>query len=134
MADDDKDFCANITDILSDKGYQIEVAYDGKMAIQKAGENNFDIMLLDMKLPPLNGLETYRAIREIRLDVVVIVITGYPQEIGDLTQKALQESAYVCLEKPINMDELILLLDRIKEQKVNPVLQKLKGGVHGTRV
>lgn len=87
-----------------------------------------------MKLPPLNGLESYRAIRAIRLNVVVIVITAYPQEMGDLTQKALQESAYVCLEKPVNMDELILLFDRIKEQKAKGVLQKPKGGVHGTRV
>ncbi|MFH1124032.1 MAG: response regulator [Pseudomonadota bacterium] len=127
VADDDKDFCANIKDILSDKGYQIEVAYDGNMAIQKAGENKFDIILLDMKLPPLNGLKAYRAIREIRLNVVVILITAYPQEMGDLTQKALQESAYVCLEKPVNMDELILLFDRIKEQKAKGVLQKPKG-------
>jgi len=124
VVDDDEDFCANINGVLEDKGYRVSIAYDGNMAIEKVWENNFDIILLDMKLPPLNGLETYLAIREIRRNVVIIVVTGYPREMGDLIQKALQESAYVCLEKPLNMDELISLLDKIKEQKVKGVLQK----------
>jgi DNA-binding NtrC family response regulator len=124
VVDDDQEFCANMNNILTDKGYRVSIARDGNMAIEKVWENNFDIILLDMKLPPLNGLETYLAIREIRWNVVVIVITGYLQEMGDLTQKALQESAYVCLEKPLNMDELISLLEKIKEQKVKGVLQK----------
>jgi two-component system response regulator HydG len=124
VVDDDQGFCANINNILTDKGYRVSIAHDGNMAIEKVWENNFDIILLDMKLPPLNGLETYLAIREIRWNLVVIVITGYLQEMGDLIQKALQESAYVCLEKPVNMDELISLLDKIKEQKVKGVLPK----------
>jgi cardiolipin synthase len=53
----------------------VSIAHDGNMAIEKVWENNFDIVLLDMKLPPLNGLETYLAIRKIRWNVVVIVIT-----------------------------------------------------------
>ena len=124
VVDDDQEFCANIKCVLMDKGYRVSVAYDGNMAIEKVWENNFDIMLLDVKLPPLNGLETYLTIREIRRNLLVIIITGYLGEMGDLIQKALQESAYVCLEKPVNMDELISLLDKIKEQKVKGLLQK----------
>jgi two-component system response regulator HydG len=124
VVDDNQEFCANIKAVLREKGYRVSVAYDGNMAIEKAWENNFDIILLDMKLPPLNGLETYLTIREIRRNVVVIIITGYLQEMGDLIQKTLQESAYVCLEKPVNMDELISLLDKIKEQKVKGILPK----------
>jgi DNA-binding NtrC family response regulator len=124
VVDDDQEFCANMNNILTDKGYRVSTAHDGDMAIEKVWENNFDIILLDMKLPPLNGLETYLAIREIRWNAVVIVITGYLQEMGDLIQKTLQESAYVCMEKPVNMDGLISLLDKIEEQKVNGVLPR----------
>ena len=74
-------------------------------------------MLIDPKLPPLNGLETYLSIRDFRPNVVVIIITGYPQETGNLAQQALQGNAYTYLEKPINMDELVSLLERIKEEK-----------------
>jgi len=124
VVDDDQGFCANINNILTDKGYRVSMAHDGDMAIEKVWENNFDIILLDMKLPPLNGLETYLAIREVRSNVAVIVITGYLQEMGDLIQKALQESAYVCMEKPVNMDKLISLLDKVKDQNVKGVLPK----------
>lgn len=117
VVDDDQDLCANMKDILNDKGYRSSVAYDGNRAIEKVCEENFDVIILDMKLPPLNGLETYLAIRNIRPNVVVIIITGYLQEMGNLVEQTLQESAYVLLEKPIDMDYLILLLKQIKQQK-----------------
>ena len=115
VVDDDEDLCANMKEILRDKGYRVCVAYDGNAAIEKAWEKDFAIIILDMKLPPLNGLETYLAIRDIRLNVVVIVITGYPQEMGNLAQQAVQKNAFACLEKPIDMDDLVSLLEQIKE-------------------
>jgi len=124
MADDDENLCANMQEVLRDKGYRVSVAYDGKMAVEKAEKNNFDIMLLDMKLPALNGLETYLAIREFRPNVVTVVVTGYRQEMSELVQRALQESVYACMEKPVNMDELVLLLAQIKAQKNKGTLKK----------
>ena len=124
VADDDENLCANIQEVLSDKGYRVSVAYDGNEAIDKAEKHNFDIMLLDMKLPALNGLETYLAIREFRPDVVTIIITGYQQETSKLVQRALQESVYTCLEKPIDMDRLVSLLAQIKAQKNSGTFKK----------
>ncbi|GAF68411.1 unnamed protein product, partial [marine sediment metagenome] len=124
LADDDKNLCANMQEVLSDKGYRVSVAYDGNTAVELAEKNNFDIMLLDMKLPALNGLETYLAIREFRPNVVAIVITGYRQVTNELVQRALQENVYTCLEKPIDMDRLVSLLAQIKAQKNSGTLKK----------
>ena len=124
VADDDENLCANIQEVLSDKGYRVSVAYNSNEAIDKAEKHNFDIMLLDMKLPALNGLETYLAIREFRPDVVTIIITGYQQETSKLVQRALQESVYTCLEKPIDMDRLVSLLAQIKAQKNSGTFKK----------
>ncbi len=124
VVDDDENFCANVKGILEDKGYRVRVAYDGSMATEQAWKNYFDIMLLDLKLPVLNGLETYLAIRDFRPDVVAIMITGYRQEVSKLAQQALQESAYTCLEKPIDMDELVSLLEQIEQQKDKETLEK----------
>jgi len=124
VADDDENLCANMQQILSDKGYRVSVAYDGNEAVDKAEKNNFDIMLLDMKLPALNGLETYLAIREFRPNVVAVIITGYRQETSELVQRALQSSAYTCLEKPIDMDSLVSMLEQIKAQKNSGTLKK----------
>lgn len=117
VVDDDENFCANIKDVLSNKGYRVSVTHDGNTAIQKAWQKKFDIIILDMKLPALNGLETYLAIRDIRPKVVVIIVTGYPREMGELAQQTLQKAAYTLLEKPINMDGLVSLLKQVKEQK-----------------
>jgi len=124
VVDDDENLCANLKDNLSDKGYQVCVAYDGNMAIEMTRENIFDIMLIDLKLPSLNGLETYLAIRDIRPNVVAIIISGYLQEMSELARQAIRESAYTCLEKPINMDKLVELLERIREQKARGTLEK----------
>ena len=117
IVDDDENLCANMQDVLSGKGYRVSVAHDGNIAIEKAKRDNFDVMLIDLKLPALNGLETYLAIRDFRPNVVVIIITGYPQEMDDLAQQALQENAYAYLKKPIDMDKLDSLLKQAREQK-----------------
>jgi len=124
IVDDDKDLCTNMKDVLEDRGYRVTVAHNGNMAIEKAQKSNFDIMFLDLKLPVLNGLETYLSIREFRPNVVVVMITGYRQEMSELAQQALKESAYTCLEKPIDTDKLVELLERIKEQKDIGTLKK----------
>jgi len=124
VVDDDRDLCANMKDVLSDRGYRVSVAHDGSTAIEKAWESDFDVILLDMKLPPLNGLETYLSVRDIRLDVVVIIITGHRQEMGDLVDQAIRETAYTCLEKPVDMDELFSLLEQIMERKGKGIPKK----------
>ena len=124
VVDDDENLCANLKDNLSIKGYRVCVAYDGNMAIEKARENNFDIMLIDLKLPVLNGLETYLAIRDIRPNTVAIIISGYLQEMNELAQQAQQASVYSCLEKPIDIDNLVALLERIRKQKARGIIKK----------
>ncbi|MEE8414385.1 MAG: response regulator [Dehalococcoidales bacterium] len=117
VVDDDENLCANMADVLGDKGYRVSVAYDGETAVAKAESNNFDVLLIDMRLPPLNGLETYLAIREFRPNMTAIIITGYRDDMKRLVDQALEKNAYTCLEKPLNMDELVSMLERVKEQK-----------------
>ena len=121
---DDENLCKNIKDVLGQKGYRVTTALDSYAAIHRAEEHDFDIMLLDMKLPPLNGLETYLKIKDIRPNMVVIAITDYLAEIGDMVEDAVQEGVYACIEKPIDMDQLFSLLEQIKQQKEKEMFQK----------
>jgi len=124
VVDDDENLCSNMENILTDKDYRVAVAYDGDTAIKKAWENNFDIVLIDMKLPPVNGLETYLSIRDIRPNAVVVITTGYSKDMGDLVGQALKSNAYTCLEKPIDMEKLISLLEKIEKEKSRGTLKK----------
>jgi two-component system, NtrC family, response regulator HydG len=119
IVDDDENLCENMKDILETRGYQVSVAYDSNSAIQKTRENNYDILLIDMKLPPLNGLETYLSIKDIRPKLVAIVITAYTDDMKDSINNILRKGAYTCLEKPVNMNKLISLLKQIEKGKTD---------------
>jgi two-component system response regulator HydG len=123
VVDDDENLCTSLKASLSEKGNRVCTVYDGNTAIEKAHENNFDIILIELRLPVLNGLETYLAIRDIRPKVVAIITNSSPQEMSGLAQQVLQENAYACLEKPIDMDKLTALLEQIKEQKARGILE-----------
>lgn len=122
LVDDDETLCDNLRGILTQHGYHVSVAYDSNSAIEQVKKAAFNIMLLDIKLPPLNGLETYLAIRKIRSDLVVIIITGNLTEMKDLVTAALNRNAYALLEKPVDIEYLISLLAQIEKEK--GILQK----------
>jgi two-component system, NtrC family, response regulator HydG len=116
VVDDDESLCQNLMDILTGKGYRVSIATDGSDAIKKVSENIYDILLLDMKLPPLNGLEVYLNIRSLNPKVVVIIFSGYSKEMVDMIDSIKKEGAYTLLEKPINIDNLLTLLERIENK------------------
>ncbi|MBO1223947.1 MAG: response regulator [Candidatus Scalindua sediminis] len=115
IADDNEELCANLSDTLGEKGYRVTVAKNGETAVKMARENKFDVILMDMKLPFMDGLKTVMAIRNFRSDVQTIIITGHKEEMGDLIEQALQESAYTCMEKPLDMDHLLKCIQNILE-------------------
>jgi DNA-binding NtrC family response regulator len=117
VVDDDENTCNNLKDILTQHNFRVSTAFNCEEAVEMTRRNNFEIILLDMKLPPLNGLETYLAIREIRPNVTVVLITGYGDEMSDLTQRAIRSNAYDCLEKPVDIDRLLEMMDHIAIQK-----------------
>lgn len=126
IVDDDEHLCENMADILTGKGYRVRIANDSDSAISKTKLNNFDIIILDMRLPPLNGFETYRAIRDIRPEVIVLIITGYIGELEEEVNKMIDSSAYTCFEKPIDMEVLLKSLSIIEQQKADGKIEKPK--------
>lgn len=116
IIDDDENLCDNLKEILNSKSYNVTIAHNGIEAVDKVKEENFDIIILDMKLPLLNGFETFCSIREFRPNVAVIIITGYMNDVKNEVDMMLSKNAYVCLEKPLNID---ILLSLIKELEIS---------------
>ncbi len=117
VVDDDPGTCITLKNILSKRGYKVCTVYTGEEAIAKSRKKDYDIIFIDMKLPTINGLETYLAIREINPEVVVIMMTGYRQQMADLVEEALDSNAYTCLYKPLDMEEVLRLVDEIRERQ-----------------
>lgn len=127
--DDDPNTCKALKDVLEEKDYRACVAYSGEEAVKLARENSIDIVFIDVKMPVLNGLETYLAIKEVNTRVTAVMMTGYRQETKELVGEAIRSNAYTCLYKPLNMDEVVVLIEEIHKQKLSGTLRKdVQGG------
>ena len=117
VVDDDQSTCVTLKNILTKKRYKVGTIHTGEEAIRMAQEKAYDVIFIDMKLPTINGLETYLSIREINPEVVAIMMTAYRQEMDELCERALQNSAYACLYKPLDMPKLLGLVDEIQKRR-----------------
>ena len=117
IIDDDPGTCTTLKYILSKKGNEVGISNTGEDAIAKVQEKSFDIILIDMKLPTLNGLETYLELKKIDPEIIAIFITAYHQEMDDLVQEAMNNSAYTCLDKPLNIENMLVLINEILTKK-----------------
>ena len=117
VVDDDPGTCITLRNILTRKGYEVGIAHTGEEAIAMAQEAAHDIVFIDLKLPTINGLETYLAIRVINPQAVAIMMTAYRQKMAELVEVALQNHAYTCLYKPLDMAELLKLVNEIRERR-----------------
>jgi DNA-binding NtrC family response regulator len=117
IVDDDPGTCTTLKNILLKKGYRINIAHDGEKAVTMAQEKTYDIILIDLKLPTINGLEVYLKIKEIDPKLVAIMMTGYCKEMTDLVEEALNNDAYTCIFKPLDIEKLLMLVEEILGRK-----------------
>ena len=117
LVDDDPAICTTLKNILVKKGHKVCIAHSGEEAIEKSRYDNIDIIFIDMKLPTINGLETFLTIRENNPEIVAILMTAYHQEMSELVQEALNKDAYTCLYKPLNIENMLMLITDILKAK-----------------
>lgn len=118
LADDDRDLCENLYDALTEYGYRVAMATDADDVVNEAERQKFNVLILDLKMPKIKGLELYRRIKELQPNLATIIITGYAEEMRDIVHQAIDENAYTMLPKPINIKQLLELLKSItKDQK-----------------
>lgn len=117
VVDDDPETCTTLNNILTVKGYTVGTAGTGEEAIAMVQKRAYKLIFIDMKLPTINGLETYLAIKEINPEVVAIIMTAYHQEMADLVEEALSKSAYACLYKPLDIEMLLSLMEEIMDNR-----------------
>ncbi|MDM8549301.1 response regulator [Desulfobacterales bacterium HSG2] len=114
IVDDNTSLSMTMSFVLKHKGYAVAIASNGQEAVGKAAERPFDIIFIDIRMTPMNGVEICKEIRKIRDDSVVIMMTAYTVE--ELVQEAMQEGAYGVLHKPLDMDEVIQMIEDIREK------------------
>ena len=107
VADDDPDFSQAMESTLAEAGYQVRVAGSGPEAVDLALSGSFDVLLLDLRMPVLGGLEVYRELLRQGCSLPTIVMTGYEVEEADSIEQLKELSAKTCLVKPFGSEELL---------------------------
>ena len=111
VVDDQVGMLETFTDILIDKGYRVSTAEDGYTAIDKVRKESFDVIFMDIKMPGINGVQTFREIKKINPKSAVIMMTAYSVE--DLVKEAIEEGAYTVIYKPFDMDRIVETIERV---------------------
>ncbi len=104
VVDDEPEAVELLTEFLSSKGYEVLTATSGEEALRRVKEERPHLVLLDIQMPKMNGLEVLRRIREIDPEMGVIMATGVNEE--DVGRKALELGAFDYIVKPLDMKYL----------------------------
>lgn len=111
VVDDEAAIRESLKDWLMEDGYGVALAVDGENAIAMVQESQYDVILLDLKMPGIDGLETMRRIKEISPDSEVLMMTAYASV--DTAVQAMKEGAFDYLVKPFDPDEVELQIKKI---------------------
>jgi len=113
IIDDDRDLCGELSDILAAEGYAVSIAFDGVTGKALADRQDYDILLLDLRLPGMSGLDILRSIGSARGRRAVLVISGspldssLPKQERDDTASEIRCLADRLIPKPFDVEELL---------------------------
>jgi len=136
IADDEAAIANGLSAILTDVGYEVEIAADGQKALDRLANERFGVVLADLKMPKLDGIALLKSIRERKIPTEFVMITG--QGSTELAIEAMKEGAADYIEKPLNAERLNKLkaqipklLEQFAVQEQNRQLSaKLEGLTH----
>jgi len=114
IVEDEQDMLLGLQKILSNRGYNVEIAPSGSAGLEKVQESNFDIVITDLKMPDVDGMELLRKVKEIHADTIVIVITGYGTV--ENAVEAMKMGAYDYITKPFDAEHLRIVVKKALKQ------------------
>lgn len=109
VVDDLKSVRMTLGRVLEDEGHNVVLAEDGYQAIEAAKQTSFDIIFMDIKMPGINGVQTFREVKKINPQAAVIMMTAYSVE--DLVREALEEGAYAVVYKPFDIENIVSIIE-----------------------
>jgi len=129
VVDDDKIIADVFRDIISSEDKVVNVCYDGERAVEDIRVHAYDLIITDLAMPGLGGIDVLRYAKKINPDVIVIIVTGYASLESAIT--AIKEGAYDYIRKPCKVEEIKIIVDnaveKIRMNRENSILtEKLR--------
>jgi DNA-binding response OmpR family regulator len=120
MVDDEEDFVKTLAERMKMRDLESDVALNGEQALQLVQDDVPDVMVLDLKMPGVDGMEVLRRVRETYPKVQVVILTGHGSEKDEAEARRL--GAYAYLRKPVEIEVLIKTLRSAYKHKVEMAL------------
>jgi len=116
IIDDEVEFSQTLAERLTMRGLKVDTAISGTEALEKARKTTFDVVILDLVMPGMDGIETLKRLRAIKPDLQVILLTGH----GTIEKsvESLKLGALDFLEKPANLDDLLAKIGEAKDNRL----------------
>jgi DNA-binding NtrC family response regulator len=126
IVDDEENIREILTEYLNEFGYEVTSAVNGKEALQICHNDHFDIIISDLVMRPMDGMELLGEIKKLDQDAIFIMITGYPSV--DSAMEAIKKGARDYITKPFNIDEIKIKIERaLLERSMKGSLRNIQG-------
>ena len=131
LVDDEDEFVETLAERMRTRGMEVSTSNSGANALQLVDEEDFDVVVLDLKMPGIDGLEALKRIKHRRPDIQVVLLTGYASVANGV--EAIKEGALEFLEKPVDLASLtdaihkakatkMVLVEKETEEKIREIL------------
>ena len=127
LVDDEVVFTTNMGKLLTNRGYKVMAANSGDAAIQALEKENYDVVVLDLKMPGMDGLATLKEIKKLGLFTETLILTGHGSI--DTALEAIKIGAYDYLTKPCEIDDLVGKIEGAWQRKDGAEKKEMKGKI-----
>ena len=114
IVDDDQSSLNMLEEFLEEEGFGVVTASDGVEAIEKIREEDLDIILTDLKMPGVDGIEVLKTAKKVDANLHVVIVTGYASL--ETALQAIKEGAYDYITKPFRLEEVLIVLKNVSEK------------------
>jgi len=124
VVDDNESLAITIKNILSFKNYNVTIASDGEIALEKIKSQKFNLILMDINMPKMNGIEAVKRMKAINPDLFIVMMTGEASD--EEIEKAIKEGGYAVLRKPFSPERLLKSISWFRDAEENIRFRKAK--------
>ena len=104
VVDDEVEICQMFSRALDKKRFNVDSAYSGLEAVTAAQKTPYDIIFLDLKMPGMNGVDTFRELLKLNIQAIIVIVTGYPD--SELLLEAMKLGPFSVILKPLDLKEV----------------------------
>jgi DNA-binding response OmpR family regulator len=114
IVDDDVDLAEGLAEMLRANDCEVDLAHNGQEAVERYRQRDYDIAFLDVRMPVMNGVEGFFAIKRLRPDAVIVMMTGFQEA---MLQRALDAGALGPLNKPFSLRKMLDMVAAVRRSR-----------------